>query len=46
MINFKTIKVNLNELNSPETYIESCVSDKKLLTHRIINLKNLVEVFK
>ena len=39
------LKVNLNDLNSPEKFIEAKVSEKKLVTHRIINLNDLTEVF-
>jgi hypothetical protein len=39
------LKVNLNDLNPPEKFIEANVSEKKLVTHRIINLINLTEVF-
>ena len=36
---------NLNDLNAPENFTESNVSQKKLLTHRIVNLNNLTEIF-
>ena len=39
------LKVNINELNSPENFIENNVLTKKIVTHRIINLMNLTEVF-
>ncbi len=39
------LTVNLNTLNPPEKFIEAKVSEKKLVTHRIINLINLTEVF-
>ena len=39
------LKVNINELNSPENFIENNVLTKKIVTHRIINLINLTEVF-
>tara|TARA_Y100000389_G_C17352398_1_gene459160 strand:- start:658 stop:945 length:288 start_codon:yes stop_codon:yes gene_type:complete len=39
------LKTNLNELNPPENFIESNVNTKKLITHRIVNLVNLTEVF-
>ena len=39
------LKVKLNNLNSPEKFIEANASKKKLLTHRIVNLINLTEVF-
>ena len=39
------LKVNLNDLNPPEKFNEANVSEKKLVTHRIINLINLTEVF-
>ena len=39
------LKVNVNELNPPESFIENNILTKKIVTHRIINLMNLTEVF-
>ena len=39
------MKADLNELNPPENFIENNVNTKKLITHRIVNLVNLTEVF-
>jgi hypothetical protein len=39
------LKVRINELNSPENFIENNISSKKIVTHRIINLITLTEVF-
>ena len=39
------MKVNINELNSPENFFENNILTKKIVTHRIINLINLTEVF-
>ena len=39
------LRVDLNELNPPENFIENNVNTKKLITHRIINLIHLTEVF-
>ena len=38
-------KKELSDLSSPENYIETNVSERKLITHRIVNLSNLTEVF-
>ena len=35
----------LNNLNPPSEFIEKNASEKKLLTHRIVNLESLTEVF-
>tara|TARA_B100001093_G_C26296215_1_gene787411 strand:+ start:368 stop:655 length:288 start_codon:yes stop_codon:yes gene_type:complete len=39
------LKANINELNPPENFIVNNIITKKIVTHRIINLMNLTEVF-
>ena len=35
----------IHNLNSPDNFEEKKVSNRRLITHRIINLNNLTEVF-
>ena len=40
------LKTSLNNLNLPSEFDDSKASEKKVITHRIINLVNLTEVHK
>ena len=39
------LSTSLNDLNPPSEFSEKSASEKKLVTHRIINLESLTEVF-
>ena len=38
------LKASMNELNPPSDFDNSLISEKKVTTHRIVNLMNLTEV--
>ena len=38
------LQTSVNELNPPSEFNNSLISEKKVITHRIINLMNLTEV--
>ena len=40
------LKTSLNNLNPPSEFDDSKASEKKVITHRIINLMNLTEIHK
>ena len=40
------LKTSLNNLNPPSEFDDSKASEKKVITHRIVNLINLTEVHK
>jgi hypothetical protein len=40
------LKTSLNNLNPPSEFNDSKASEKKVFTHRIVNLMNLTEVHK
>ena len=40
------LKTSLNNLNPPSEFDDSKVFEKKVITHRIVNLMNLTEVHK
>ena len=40
------LKTSLNNLNPPSEFDDSKASEKKVITHRIVNLMNLTEVHK
>ena len=40
------LKTSLNNLNPPSEFDDSKASEKKIITHRIVNLMNLTEVHK
>lgn len=35
---------SINELRPPSEFDNSLISEKKVITHRIVNLKNLTEI--
>ena len=40
------LKASINELNPPLNFDNDLASEKKIITHRIVNLMNLTEVHK
>ena len=40
------LKTSLNNLNPPSEFDDSKASEKKVITHRIVNLMNLTEIHK
>ena len=40
------LKTSLNNLNPPSEFHDSKASEKKVITHRIVNLMNLTEIHK
>ena len=38
------LKAKLNDLNPPSEFNDGLANEKKLVTHRIVNLMNLTEV--
>ena len=40
------LKTSLNSLNPPSEFDDSKASEKKVITHRIVNLMNLTEIHK
>ncbi len=40
------LKTSLNNLNPPSEFDDSKVFEKKVITHRIVNLMNLTEIHK
>ena len=38
------LKVSVNELNPPSPFDDNLISEKKITTHRIVNLMNLTEI--
>ena len=40
------LKASVNKLNPPSNFDDHLISEKTIVTHRIINLMNLTEVYK